>query len=318
MAAIHFQFGRPQLREEQFTMFQGLRSHAASTRLRPSTSPAIPRSRPRILDGSPTGGDDIASFLLGVPDGASVVSLHGVDDPSKHVRRLRARRYPGQCQAHDAIRGFATKFFMPVTEGKNQLGTFRFPHQNNSVTIVPKGTTQQLTPAIAAYLPLQATASKGLISPDYQDVAPRVGLAYKLTNKLVLRSGYGIFYGGVENGPFSFPSPGFNPPFFITQSFNSPCGNPVPAAANPALGNENCAIGLKLVASQPPDTSLMINNFWTQGYPASIPSVDPNNPLLYSIDSDLRTPMMQQWHLGMQYQLPADTVVEIYVAWEPA
>ena len=57
----------------------------------------------------------------------------------------------------------------------------------------------------------------------------------------------------------------------------------------------------------------MINNFWTQGYPANS-LVDPNNPLLYSIDPHLKTPMMQQWHLGMQYQLPADTVVELSYA----
>ena len=300
-----FKFGT-ELRKEQFTIFQDSAPRGDMSFAPDFTSnPAIPTNP----DGSPTGGDDIASFLLGVPDGASIVNLHGVD----YHRNTFA--FFGQDDIRVSAKltmnlGLRYEVFMPVTEGKNQLGTFDF-HTNT--LIVPKGTTQQLTPAIAAYLPLQATASKGLISPDYQDFAPRVGLAYKLTNKLVLRTGYGIFYGGVENGPFSFPSPGFNPPFFITQSFNSPCGNPVPAAANPALGNENCAIGLKLVASQPPDTSLMINNFWTQGYPANS-LVDPNNPLLYSIDSDLRTPMMQQWHLGMQYQLPADTVVEISYA----
>ena len=48
----------------------------------------------------------------------------------------------------------------------------------------------------------------------------------------------------------------------------------------------------------------MINNFWTQGFPASS-LADPNNPLLYSIDPHLKTPMMQQWHLGMEYQLPS-------------
>jgi hypothetical protein len=35
-----------------------------------------------------------------------------------------------------------------------------------------------------------------LISPDLNNFAPRVGLAYQITNKLVLRTGYGIFYGG--------------------------------------------------------------------------------------------------------------------------
>src|SRR5581483_9862515 len=70
----------------------------------------------------------------------------------------------------------------------------------------------------------------------------------------------------------------------------------------------NCALGLK-----PGDASQMINNFWTQGFPANSLS-DPNNPLLYSIDRNIRTPRMQQWHLGIEYQLPAQTVLEMSYA----
>jgi len=295
-----------ELRKEQFTIFQDSAPRGDMSFAPDFTSnPALPTNP----DGSPTGGDDIASFLLGVPDGASIVNLHGVD----YHRNTFAFFGQDDFRVNDRLTlnlGLRYELFMPVTEGKNQLGTFDF---RTNTLIVPKGTTARLNPTIASYLPLQATASHGLISPDYKDFAPRLGLALKLTNKLVMRGGYGIFYGGVENGPFSFPSPGFNPPFFITQSFNSPCGNPVPAAANPALGDQNCAIGVKLIQKQPPDTSLMINNFWTQGYPASS-LVDPNNPLLYSIDPHLKTPMMQQWHLGMEYQLPAETVVELSYA----
>ncbi len=299
-----FKFGT-ELRKEQFTIFQDSAPRGDMTFAPDFTSnPALPTNP----DGSPTGGDDIASFLLGVPDGASIVNLHGVD----YHRNTFAFFGQDDIRVSDRLTlnlGLRYELFMPVTEGKNELGTFDF---RTDTLIVPKGTTAKLNPAIAAYLPLQATASRGLISPDYKDFAPRVGFAYKLTNKLVMRGGYGIFYGGVENGPFSFPSPGFNPPFFVTQSFSSPCGNPVPANAN-AADPGNCAIGLKLTPSQPPDTSLMINNFWTQGYPANSLR-DPNNPLLYSIDPHLKTPMMQQWHLGAQYQLPADTVVELSYA----
>ncbi len=299
-----FKFGT-ELRKEQFTIFQDSAPRGDMSFAPDFTSnPALPTN----LDGSPTGGDDIASFLLGVPDGASIVNLHGVD----YHRNTFAFFGQDDIRVSDRLTlnlGLRYEVFMPATEGKNQLGTFDF---RTNTLIVPKGTTAQLNPAIASYLPLQATASNGLISPDYRDFAPRLGLAFKLTNNLVVRSGYGIFYGGVENGPFSFPSPGFNPPFFITQSFSSPCGNPVPANAN-AGDPGNCAIGVKLTPNQPPDTSLMINNFWTQGYPANS-LVDPNNPLLYSIDPHLKTPMMQQWHLGAQYQLPADTVVELSYA----
>jgi len=295
-----------ELRKEQFTIFQDS-SPRGDLSYGPdfTSNPGLPVDE----NGNPTGGDDIASFLLGVPDGANIVNLHGPD----YHRNTFAFFAQDDIRVNDKLTmnlGLRYELFRPVTESKNQEATFDF---GTDTLIIPKGQTAQLTPTIASYLPLQATGSPGLVQPDYKDFAPRIGFAYKLTNKLVMRSGYGIFYGGVENGPFSFPSPGFNPPFFITQSFSAPCGNPVNPDANPADPG-NCAIGVKYpIGGGAPDTSLMINNFWTQGYPANS-LVDPNNPALYSIDLHIKTPMMQQWHFGMEYQLPGDTVVELSYA----
>lgn len=295
-----------ELRKEQFTIFQDSAPRGDLGYGPDFTSnPGLPTNP----DGSPTGGDDIASFFIGVPDFGDLVNLHAPD----YHRNTFAFFAQDDIRVNDRLTlnlGLRYELFMPVTEGSNQQATFDF---RTDSLIVPKGQNVQLTPTIASYLPLQANASSGLISPDRTDFAPRIGLAYALTKKLVLRSGYGIFYGGVENGPFSFPSPGFNPPYFITQSFGSPCGSPVIPNANPATGDSNCAIGVKVNPPQATDTSLMINNFWTQGFPAAS-LVDPNNPLLYSIDPKLRTPMMQQWHLGLQYQLPSATVVELSYA----
>jgi len=46
------------------------------------------------------------------------------------------------------------------------------------------------------------------------------------------------------------------------------------------------------------------------GFPSNSLS-DPNTPSLYSLDPHLVTPYTQQWHLGFEYQLPAETVLEI-------
>ena len=289
-----------EIRKEQFTMFQDS-APRGDMGFGPdfTGNPAWPVNN----DGSPTSGEDIASFLLGVPDYADIVNIHA---PDYHRITLA---FLGQ----DDIRvnqrltlnlGLRYEFFRPITESKNQVATFDFA---TDTLIVPKGQTAELTPTIASFLPIQRTGSAGLINPDYKDFAPRLGFAYQLTHPLVLRGGYGIFYGGQENGPFSFPSPGFNPPYFLSQSFSPPCGSSSPADANPDDPG-NCAIGLK-----PGDTSQMINNFWTQGFPANSLS-DPNNPLLYSIDRNIKTPMMQQWHLGIEYQLPSDTMLEISYA----
>jgi hypothetical protein len=135
--------------------------------------------------------------------------------------------------------------------------------------------------------------SPGLVSPTLHNFAPRFGLAYKITDKLVLRSSYGIFYGGQENGPYSNPSPGFNPPFFVTQSFDQPCNI---NSANPNFPLTDCSI--------PGFNSLQ------QGFPANS-LTDPNTPILFSVSPKIQTPFMQQWFLGFQYELPANTVAEI-------
>ena len=264
-----------------------------------TNNPAMPLNS----DGSNTGGDDIASFLLGVPDGGDITSMHTPD----YHRSTFGIYGQDDIRVNDRLTlnlGLRYEVFFPVTEGRDQMATFDF---GSGSLILPQGQNAQRTPTIASFLPVQRTGSAALVNTDYRDIAPRLGFAYRLTNPLVLRGGYGIFYGGQESGPFSFPSPGFNPPFFLFQSFNSPCGSPTPPNAN-ANDSGNCAIGVKQG-----DTSTMINNFWTGGFPATSLS-DPNNPLLYSIDRNIRTPMVQQWHLGLEYQLPSETMVKLSYA----
>src|SRR5262249_36091222 len=57
------------------------------------------------------------------------------------------------------------------------------------------------------------------VKMDRNNFAPRVGLAYKLTNKTVLRSAYGVFYAApqyeISRGP------AVNPPFAGAFSFNN-------------------------------------------------------------------------------------------------
>jgi len=267
-----------EIRHEQFTIYQ----------------PASPRGDMGFgsdFTDNPaapgTGGEAFATFLLGIPDGGDITSLHNVD----YRRPTYAVFGEDDIQVNRKLTlnlGLRYELFTTIKAAHNEQATFDFASDS---LIVPKGQTAQLTPTLAASLPVLATGSTGLISPDLNNFAPRVGLAYAFTNKLVLRSGYGIFYGGEEDGPFSNPSPGFNPPFFIAQSFSGACNA---ASANPA--DLDCSIpGLNVLSQGFPSTSL----------------TDPNTPQLYSIDPHLRTPYTQQWHLGLEYQLPAETMLEV-------
>ena len=64
-------------------------------------------------------------------------------------------------------------------------------------------------------------------SPDKKDFAPRIGLAYRLTDKTVIRSGYGIFY---ESGRFKFLDQMiWNSPGYGGATYNSGSMVPDPA-----------------------------------------------------------------------------------------
>jgi len=272
-----------EIRLEQFTIFQPAASRGDMGFGTDFTdNPASPG----------TAGSAFATFLLGIPDFGDITSLHNVD----YRRQIYAGYVQDDWKASNRLTlnlGLRYEFFSTIKEHNDEEATFDFASLS---LIVPKGQNAQLTPTIAASIPIQRNGTRGLIDPDYNNFAPRVGLAYKLTDKLVMRAGYGIFYGGQENGPFSNPSPGFNPPFFSLQSFSVPCGA---ASANPNSGQVDCSI---------PNLNVL-----SQGYPSTALS-DPNVPILYSLDPHLRTPYNQQWHLGFQYQLPSDSVLEIAYA----
>jgi carboxypeptidase family protein len=227
-------------------------------------------------------GSGFASFLLGLPDSGAISNAVNIDyfrpswsfyaqDDWKVTRRLTLNL------------GLRYELYQTVRERNNQQGTFDLTQKT---LFLPKGQSSTLTPQLAAIIPVSATASNGLINPDLNNFAPRVGLAYSMTSKTVLRAGYGFFYGGSESGPYSNPSPGYNPPYYKTNSYSVGCSL---ATANP-FGTD-CSI---------PNLNVLSN-----GFPANALS-DPNTPLLYSLDPHLVTPYVQQYQLSTEYQLPSN------------
>ncbi|HMD15307.1 MAG TPA: TonB-dependent receptor [Terriglobales bacterium] len=279
-----------ELRFEQFTILQPAAARGSMSFGNDFTdNPASPGS----------GGEAIATFLLGVPDGGEITSLNNI----VYNRQIYAVYALDDFKVTPRLTlnlGLRYEFFSTIKEANNLAATFDF---NSLSLIAPSGTNASFAPGsiLASELTIQNNGTPGLISPDLNNFAPRIGLAYQLSDKLVLRGGYGVFYGGQENGPFSNPSPGFNPPFFSSESFTTPC---TAASANPNY--LDCSISTANNGGLP-------LNVLQNGFPANSLS-NPNTPTLYSIDPHLVTPYTQQWHMGLQYQLPADTVLEVSYA----
>src|SRR5262249_17012500 len=165
-----------EIRREQFTIFQPAASRGNMGFGSDFTdNPASPSS----------GGSPFASFLLGIPDGGLITSLHNVD--------YRRQIYSGYVQDDFRVNtrltlnlGARYEFFSTIKEANDQLGTFDFPSQS---MIVPEGQTLELTPTLAASIPIQRNGSRGLIDPDMNNFAPRAGFAYQLSDRRVLRGG---------------------------------------------------------------------------------------------------------------------------------
>ena len=277
-----------EIRREEFTINQ----------------PAAPRGQlgfDNTLTDNPsaigTGGEGFASFMAGLTNGGSINNLHNVD----YFRNTYA--FYGQDDWKITPNlvlnlGMRYELFGTVSDRFNDVGNFDLSNPSDPTIIVPKGQTAQLTPFIAQYVKISPTGSRGLINSDLNNFAPRVGLAWQFTPKTVLRAGYGVFYGGQENGPYSNPSPGFNPPFFVNQSFVSPCSAPS-ARSDTLTGQQDCRV------TQIPQLA--------NGFPANS-LFDPNTPIFFSVDKHLRTPYMQQWHVGFEQELPANSVFALTYA----
>jgi len=149
----------------------------------------------------------------------------------------------------------------------------------------------------------QNGASSTLMQNPQWGFAPRVGIAWSPTNRLTIRTGYGIYYdrgeyftefspsaGGGFSGPFAVTiSPPFNNPVFATTgaTFQNPFGTTTP---NPPAGTPAAFL------AQLPNISQT-----TSGH---FPGGNEFGPYLFGgYDIGNKLPYSQNWTFDLQYQL---------------
>jgi hypothetical protein len=139
---------------------------------------------------------------------------------------------------------------------------------------------------------------QGLGNSQKNNFAPRIGLAYQITPKLVARAGFGLFYNGFENRGFS-PNLGENYPFQFNFSFSAP--NDATPITFPG-----CA------TAGPGNTATFETGFSCT--PLSPLLVNASGLALRGIQFDYKTPYTMGANLTLQYQLtPSMSVQAGYV-----
>lgn len=167
--------------------------------------------------------------------------------------------------------GLRYEFGTPYTEANNRLSNY--DPVTNSIVLARDGSLYD----------------RALVDPDYNNFGPRLGLAYNVFDKTVIRGGYGLGYNYL-NRLGSADVLGTNFPIItraaVAQNAPDPTLNPLCA------GNVFAA-----------------NCFRTtqQGYPTS---GLPNNVTLY-IPRDNQTASVQNWQLSIQREIFGNMVLDV-------
>jgi Carboxypeptidase regulatory-like domain len=173
---------------------------------------------------------------------------------------------------------------------------------NQAEYLIPS--SQKSSPISSAFTSLLATDGIGLsyigrnsvFTTPLNNFAPRIGLAYQITPKLVARAGYGIFYGGFENIGGA-PDPGYNYPWTVNLGFFAPNGNILPLTYP---NGQDATLENGLAAANPDPTS---------------PNFSPEGLGLVGYQTPWKTSYTQEWNGSVQYEFARNqTITVAYVA----
>ena len=252
------------------------------------------------------GGNSWASLLLGVPAGAGYRNIHEavssgwingifIQDQFKATSRLTINL------------GFRNDMVYTPIYGSGQKGNNYYTGEANPVTgqyilnalppncsatqgapCIPTGIfTASSTPAPGG-LPAHAIVSSSLrvIKNSLFNWAPRVGLAYRLTDKTVIRAAYSRFYDEWAD---------------ITQLSQNFGGN-WPSTAT--IQNNGLNLNTPTVTAADP------LQFGTSSGSISYPINDFSQVSQWMVDPNFQTPVFDQWNVGIQRQLPANLTLD--------
>jgi hypothetical protein len=193
---------------------------------------------PNPTNITPNTGDGLASFMAGAGNAgagsAGSTGFNAFPAPTYYMHGMYVQDDWKANQKLTLNLGFRYDLQMPVTARHNQQAYFDFHALNpiSAATGIP----------VYGAIVFNSPGNRGLYQKNLNDLAPRIGFAYNVLPKLVLRGGYGLyfarnFYGG--NGP----DPGYTTSTAWTSSADginviSPLSQAFQSGLVPVTGNK--------------------------------------------------------------------------------
>ncbi len=252
--------------------------------------------------GKNSGGDSMASFLMGQL--TQNCASNGCGSNYEIQFQPATQNYQYAMFAQDNWRvtpkltlnlGLRYDVSLPRTDRFNHQDWFNpnaaNPLNGGKISYTDPLTGQSVTRALLGGEVFATPNQRTNYVTDWSDIQPRFGFAYQFAPKMVVRGGYGIYYGQSRSGASGvvpWGSAGFDQYTNVVTTYNSDRATPYLHLSNPFPS------GL----IQPAGSSLGLLN--DVGFGA--------NGVL-RIAAANRTPQEQSWTFGIERQLPANIVV---------
>lgn len=208
-----------------------------------------------------TMGHSYADFLLGIPFNSQLSNIA----QGNQRRRIHAAYVQDDFKATSRLTlnlGVRYEYIGPWFEKYNHYSNFDID-------------ASRVDPKLRLAEP-GGIAERSTLRPDYNNFGPRAGFAYRLGSRTVIRSGYGMYFGGVDHIGDRYLHA--SAPFFFQSGFNTDSITPV--------------IVLR------------------DGFPEGATSSAVSNLQTISQDRTNRAPYSQQWNFTLQREVAADIAVE--------
>ncbi|SEC41526.1 TonB-dependent receptor [Terriglobus roseus] len=193
--------------------------------------------------------------------------------------------------------GVRWEYSQPIRELNNMqsnfIGNYANNNQGTGTLLIPSSQRSYpiaatlATTLAADHIAVQYTDNNYLVNPQRLNFAPRVGFNFLLEPKTVLRGGFGMFYGGLENIGLGLNLAN-NAPFFVNSSFV-----PTPNQCYNLNGSVNC----------PTNGQTLETGFGAAATSPAALAAASGIGQIYSQDQNAKSSYNEAYNLSLQHSL---------------